>query len=75
MCDHGSGTFAMQYLTAKQVADKLGIAVRTVWQWSSDGVRLPKPIYLGTRSPRWNLGTIELHVERLSRKRAPKGKR
>ena len=75
MCDHGSGTFAMQYLTAKQVAAKLSIAIRTVWHWSADGVRLPKPVYFGTRSPRWDLGKLELHVERLSRQRAPKGKR
>ena len=59
----------IQLLTKKQLAQRLGISESTVETWSADGVRLPKPIYLGTRSPRWNLGTVELHIERLSRKR------
>ncbi len=69
MRDYGSVVSVMQYLTKKQVAKRLGISVSTVEAWSADGVRLPEPVILGTRSPRWDLGTLELHIERLSRQR------
>ncbi len=75
MRDYGSGVSVIQYLNVKQVAEKLSVTVRTVWAWSADGVRLPKPVYLGPRTPRWDSGTLELHLQRLNRTRRVSNKR
>lgn len=44
-------------LKAEQVAELLGISVRSVWRFSSAG-ELPGPISIG-RSKRWDRRTIE----------------
>ena len=46
------------YLSVKEVAERYGVSVKTVWTWSRNGV-LPRPIHLGNRCTRWNLKDLE----------------
>ena len=49
-------------LTADQVAQLLGISVRSVWRFSSAG-ELPRPISIG-RSKQWDVRAIEDYLHR-----------
>ena len=49
-------------LTAEQVAQLLGISVRSVWRFASTG-ELPHPISIG-RSKRWDVREIEDFLRR-----------
>lgn len=44
-------------LKAREVAERVGISIRTVWQWTSAGL-LPAPFRLG-RVTRWR--TRDIH--------------
>ena len=46
-------------LSVKAVADLLSVHPQTVWKWVRQG-RLPKPIYISRKLPRWqaNAGLI-----------------
>jgi predicted DNA-binding transcriptional regulator AlpA len=44
-------------LTAKDLAELLGVSLRSVWRRKNDGT-LPKPIQIG-RMVRWHRQTIE----------------
>ena len=48
-----------ELLTAREVAGRLGIGVRTVWRWTAAG-QLPAPIRLGKtgRTVRWKATAI-----------------
>jgi len=52
-------------LTARQVADLLGVHVRTVWRYSQTGI-IPQPIRLGQRTVRWRLSDLRDHLDQLS---------
>jgi predicted DNA-binding transcriptional regulator AlpA len=54
-------------LDVKNLADKLGASVRTVWRLVSAGV-LPKPVQVG-RCTRWFESDIEEFQRRLSESR------
>jgi excisionase family DNA binding protein len=48
-------------LTTKQVARLLQVSVRTVWRYLRGG-RLPRPRYVGPRSPRWLRAEIDARL-------------
>ncbi len=52
-------------LSARQVADLLGVHVRTVWRYSQTGI-IPQPIRLGQRTVRWRLSDLRDHLDQLS---------
>jgi len=56
-----------ELLTAKQLANRLGISMRTLQRWKSAGL-LPPAIRLSERTIRWDWPTV---VEWLEQKRRP----
>jgi excisionase family DNA binding protein len=59
-------------LTARDVAERLGISVRTVWRWTATG-EMPAPVRRG-RIVRWKAADVDgfvraLPVERASTRR------
>lgn len=50
-------------LTARQLAERLGISLRTVWRWTRAG-ELPAPVRRG-RVVRWKAADIDRFVRRL----------
>ncbi|MGC9261662.1 MAG: helix-turn-helix transcriptional regulator [Phycisphaerae bacterium] len=57
----GAGGPAMKYLTSKDLAEMLSTSTRSVWRMVATG-RIPKPIYLGSKSPRWRLSDVEAAI-------------
>jgi excisionase family DNA binding protein len=53
-------------LTAREVALRLGIGVRTLWRWTASG-QLPPPVRTGSsgRIVRWKAADIQRFVEQL----------
>lgn len=47
------------WLAAKQVADRYGVGVATIWRWSKARAEFPKPKKLGDNCTRWNLADLE----------------
>ncbi len=45
-------------LTAKAVAEKLGVSESTVWRWAREGI-MPKPVKLGKNTSRWKESSIQ----------------
>ena len=54
---------SMRLLTAKQVAEALGVHRRSVWRLTAAGV-LPAPIRLGPKLVRWRAADIWRAIER-----------
>lgn len=52
-------------LTARQVADLIGVDVRTVWRMAQTG-GVPAPVRLSERVVRWRLADLEAHLDRLA---------
>ncbi len=54
-----------ELLTAREVARRLNIGMRTVWRWSASG-ELPAPVRLGKagRVVRWKAVEIDSFLER-----------
>ena len=52
-------------LTARDVARRLSISLRTVWRWTALGL-LPPPVHPHSRSTRWRAADIERYLEELS---------
>lgn len=50
-------------LTARQVADLLGVHVRSVWRMAQTG-EIPAPIRLSERVVRWRLADLRDHLDR-----------
>ena len=46
-----------QFLTVKEVCQRLSIGKSTVWAWSMEN-RFPKPVLLSARCTRWRLSEI-----------------
>lgn len=46
-----------QFLTVKEVCQRLSIGKSTVWAWSA-AKRFPKPVQLSARCTRWRLSEI-----------------
>ncbi len=55
----------LRLLDVREVAQILGIAVRTVWRLSATG-ELPAPVRIGARIVRWRLSDIEQYLEALA---------
>jgi len=55
------------YLSARDLATRYGVSVRTVWRWVADG-HLPKPEELPGNVRRWLLVDIE-RIEEAARAR------
>jgi excisionase family DNA binding protein len=55
-----------ELLSVRQVAQRLGLSVRTVWKWSKVG-HLPAPVRLGNngRTVRWKAEEIEKFIKRI----------
>ncbi|MGP9509522.1 MULTISPECIES: helix-turn-helix transcriptional regulator [unclassified Halomonas] len=49
----------MAYLTAKQVAERLGVSINTVWRWVREQDDFPKPKKLGEKTTRWRLEDVD----------------
>ncbi len=56
-----------ELLKARQVAERLGVCLRTVWRWTATG-QLPPPFRLG-RVTRWKKDDIDACVNALRRHR------
>ena len=52
-------------LTARQVADLIGVDVRTVWRMAQTG-SIPAPIRLSQRVVRWRLADLDAHLANLA---------
>lgn len=52
-------------LTAREVADLLGVHVRSVWRMAQTG-DIPAPIRLSQRVVRWRLTDLDAHLDRLA---------
>lgn len=46
-----------QFLTVKEVSQRLSIGRSTVWAWAYDD-KFPKPVRLSSRCTRWRLSDI-----------------
>lgn len=51
----------VKLLTAKEVAELLGVHVRSIWRLSATG-EIPAPIRLGERVVRWRLSDLRDHL-------------
>lgn len=56
--NHGQPLEAVTLLTARQVANLLGVHVRSVWRMSHAG-QIPPPIRLADRVVRWRLADLQ----------------
>jgi excisionase family DNA binding protein len=54
-------------LTARQVADQLGLSVETVLRWARQG-RIPA-VYLSNRAIRFRQDDVDAYVEQVSSRR------
>ena len=55
---------APDLLTARQVAERLSMSVRTLYRMANSG-RVPRPIRLGRKLIRWRRRDVERYVRRL----------
>ncbi len=60
--NHGHPLDGVTLLTARQVADLLGVHVRSVWRMSHTG-QIPLPIRLAERVVRWRLADLQAHLD------------
>jgi excisionase family DNA binding protein len=51
-------------LTAREVAERIGVSLRTVWRWNAIG-ELPAPVRRGLRIVRWKATDIDRFVQQL----------
>lgn len=58
---------AMKYLSVKDLAERFGVSVPTIWNWAGTGPYsikdFPKPIKLGPQISRWRIDQIEAWEE------------
>lgn len=54
-----------ELLTAKEVARKLRVGVRTVWRWVALG-KLPQPMRFSASTVRWRPEDIQRYLDRLA---------
>ncbi len=55
----------MEYLSAKQLAARLSVSVRTIWRLTAAG-RLPQPVRLGRRMARWREADVQRVLDQLA---------
>ena len=49
-------------LSPPKLAERLGISLPTVWRITAEG-RIPRPVYLAPRMPRWRLSEVMAALE------------
>lgn len=49
----------MKFLSDRQLGDRYGVTVSTIWRWSKFNVGFPKPVKLASGTTRWRLDQIE----------------
>jgi excisionase family DNA binding protein len=59
-----------ELLRAREVADRLGIHLRTVWRWTAEG-ELPAPFRLG-HTTRWRRRDIDAFLNARQRHLSPR---
>ncbi|WP_048306173.1 AlpA family transcriptional regulator [Halomonas sp. PR-M31] len=47
------------FLTARQVADRYGVGIATIWRWARTRRGFPQPLKLGENVTRWRLADLE----------------
>lgn len=62
----GDPVWVERFLTDHEVADILGIGVRTVWKWAAMG-RLPTPVRIGGSLTRWKASELKAYIDKLPR--------
>lgn len=62
LASDGAGLEGVTLLTARQVADLLGVHVRSVWRMSHAD-QIPRPIRLAERVVRWRLADLQAHLD------------
>ena len=63
----------LKLLDVREVAEILGIAVRSVWRLSATG-ELPPPVRIGARIVRWRLTDIAGYTEALANDAQERGR-
>lgn len=58
-----------QFLSAREVSQRYGIGIATVWRWASEGV-LPPPVKIGPRATRWSIPVLEARDAQLTSSQA-----
>ena len=53
-------------LSARQVAQLLGVSTSTIWRWRRDDPDFPKPKKLGGHTVRWQRSDIEAYFQDVS---------
>lgn len=54
-----------RWITCAEVAAMLGVTPRTIWRLAAAG-RIPKPLRIGPKSPRWKESALTDYLDRLS---------
>jgi excisionase family DNA binding protein len=52
-------------LTSQQVAERVGICVRTLWRLLAQG-KFPQPVRASNRLVRWRMADVQEYIESLS---------
>lgn len=55
---HKPSTPSIEFVTQKQLAERLGVSILTVHRWAKDGT-LPRPLRFGRRCIRWRVAELE----------------
>ncbi len=53
-----------ELLTSQQVAEKLGVCVRTLWRLLAAG-KLPQPVRCSRRLVRWKIADVQRYIDSL----------
>lgn len=55
-----NGVRSMKYLSDRQLAERYGVTVPTVWRWHKADASFPRAVKLSTGTTRWRLEQIEV---------------
>lgn len=47
------------FLSVKDLSDRYGVSVATIWRWTAERSDFPKPIKLGIGCTRWRIEDLE----------------
>lgn len=65
---NGAGGTSRMMLRIREVADRLGVDVRTVWRLIA-AKKLPQPVHVSSRSVRIPADEFDAYIERIKRER------
>lgn len=49
----------MKYLSDRQLAERYGVTVQSIWRWHRDDATFPRSVKLSSGTTRWKLSEIE----------------